>query len=174
MLAELGRSPSTPSGPAVAPEGRAREGAGVLGDYRIIREVGRGGMGVVYEAMRVSLGRRVALKVLPFSSAMVPRHLLRFRAEAQAAAHLHHGNIVPVFSVGSDRDLLFYAMQFIEGRSLAEILHGLRSGAGGKPIEPGCGLLDGPGPDGRPAEVQEGRHPDPATTASSVWNGRSP
>ena len=61
-----------------------------LGDYRIVREVGRGGMGVVYEAEQLSLNRRVALKVLPFAAALDARQLQRFKNEAQAAAHLQH------------------------------------------------------------------------------------
>ena len=74
----------------------------MLGDFRILRQVGRGGMGVVYEAEQVSLHRRVALKVLPFASALDPEQLRRFQTEAQAAAQLHHTNIVPVFSVGCE------------------------------------------------------------------------
>lgn len=97
-----------------------------LGEFRIIREVGRGGMGVVYEAEQVTLGRRVALKVLPFTSALDDRQLQRFRTEAQAAAHLHHSNIVPVFAVGSDRGVHYYAMQFIDGRTLAAVIRELR------------------------------------------------
>src|SRR4051794_36171065 len=93
-----------------------------LGDYRIRREVGRGSMGVVYEAEQVSLGRRVALKVLPFASALDPRQRQRFLIEAQAAAQLHHPHIVPVFGAGCDRGVDFYAMQFVDGRSLAEIV----------------------------------------------------
>ena len=74
---------------------------GRLGDFRLLREVSRGGMGVVYEAVQVSLGRRVALKVLPDAAALDPRHLQRFQVEAQAAASLNHPHIVPVFATGS-------------------------------------------------------------------------
>jgi hypothetical protein len=101
-------------------------GQGVLGDFRIVREVGRGGMGVVYEAVQISLGRRVALKVLPFATALDPQHLARFRVEAQAAALLHHPHIVPVHAVGCDRGVHYYAMQFIDGRTLAELIAELR------------------------------------------------
>ncbi|MCI0638368.1 MAG: hypothetical protein L0Y72_14850 [Gemmataceae bacterium] len=72
-----------------------------LGDYRIVREIGRGGMGVVYEAQQVSLGRRVALKVLPFAAALDAKQLQRFKKESQAAALLHHQHIVPEYAVGS-------------------------------------------------------------------------
>ena len=95
---------------------------GQLGDFRLQREVGRGGMGVVYEAVQISLGRRVALKVLPMAAALDPRQLQRFRLEAQAAAHLHHSHIVPIYSVGCERGVYYYAMQFIEGRTLAEVI----------------------------------------------------
>jgi serine/threonine protein kinase len=97
-----------------------------LGDYQIVREVGRGGMGVVFEAEQLSLGRRVALKVLPFAASLDPRQRQRFQLEAQAAAHLHHPNIVPVFAVGRDRGVHYYAMQFIDGRSLASVVRELR------------------------------------------------
>jgi WD40 repeat protein/serine/threonine protein kinase len=97
----------------------------LLGDFRIIREIGRGGMGVVYEAEQISLGRRIALKVLPFASTLDPRQLQRFRNEAHAAAQLHHTNIVPVFATGCERSVHFYAMQFIEGQTLAHVVHEL-------------------------------------------------
>ena len=89
--------------------------AGTLGDFRIVGEVGRGGMGIVYEAEQMSLGRRVALKVLPLAATLDSRHLQRFHNEARAAACLHHEHIVPVYSVGSERGVHFYAMQFIDG-----------------------------------------------------------
>jgi hypothetical protein len=93
-----------------------------LGDFQIVGEIARGGMGVVYEAIQLSLGRRVALKVLPFAAALDARHLQRFKTEAHAAALLHHSNIVPIHAVGCERGVHFYAMQLIEGRSLDAVL----------------------------------------------------
>lgn len=89
-----------------------------LGDFRIVREVGRGGMGVVFEALQESLGRKVALKVLPQASLLTGNQLLRFQREAQIAARLHHSNIVPVFGSGESDGYHWYAMQFIAGRGL--------------------------------------------------------
>jgi serine/threonine protein kinase/Flp pilus assembly protein TadD len=118
-----------PGGPAALPpaavEAPLPEG-GVLGDFRIVREAGRGGMGIVYEAEQVSLRRRVALKVLPLAGMLDPRQLQRFRNEAQAAACLHHTNIVPVYFVGEERGVHFYAMQFIDGRPLSDLVRQLR------------------------------------------------
>jgi serine/threonine protein kinase len=99
---------------------------GQLGDFRLLRVIGQGGMGVVYEAEQFSLRRRVALKVLPFAAAIDPRHLQRFKNEALAAAHLRHENIVPVYAVGCERGVHYYAMQFIEGQSLAALISELR------------------------------------------------
>jgi hypothetical protein len=99
-----------------------------LGDFSIVRQIGRGGMGIVYEAVQLSLGRRVALKVLPFAATMDPRQLQRFHNEARAAANLHHPNIVPVYAVGCERGVHFYAMQLIEGQNLATLLEELRRG----------------------------------------------
>jgi len=89
-----------------------------LGEFRIVREVGRGGMGVVFEAVQESLGRKVALKVLPQASLLSGNQLERFRREAQIAAQLHHSNIVPVFGSGESDGYHWYAMQFIEGEGL--------------------------------------------------------
>ena len=89
-----------------------------LGDFRILREVGRGGMSAVYEAEQASLGRRVALKVLRFGAVSEPEAITRFQREAETVARLHHTNIVPIFSVGSEHGVNFYAMQFIEGPEL--------------------------------------------------------
>lgn len=99
----------------------------MLGDFRLVAEVGRGGMGVVYEARQTSLGRRVALKILPFAAMLDQQQLIRFRNEARAAATLNHPGIVSVYSVGSEAGVHYYAMEFIDGRSLAEILERWRS-----------------------------------------------
>ncbi|MBL8891236.1 MAG: tetratricopeptide repeat protein [Planctomycetaceae bacterium] len=94
----------------------------VLGEFRIYREVGRGGMGVVYEAEEIPLARRVALKILPFANVLDSRRMQRFQNEARAAASLQHPHIVPVFSVGCERGVHFYAMQFIDGQSLEKVI----------------------------------------------------
>src|SRR5262249_30139639 len=92
-----------------------------LGEYRLVRVIGRGGMGVVYEAEQESLGRRVALKVLPSGSLGDAQHVERFQREARAAARLHHTNIVPVFGVGEEGGTHYYVMQYIEGRPLDQV-----------------------------------------------------
>jgi serine/threonine protein kinase/Flp pilus assembly protein TadD len=109
-----------------------------LGEYRILREVGRGGMGVVYEAVQESLGRHVALKVLPYNALANPVHLERFRREAKAAARLHHTNIVPVFGVGEHEGIHYYAMQFILGQGVDEVLAEVRR-LRGEPQVPAVG-----------------------------------
>ena len=93
-----------------------------IGDFRIVREIGRGGMGVVYEAIEESLDRRVALKVLPQHLSLTPRQIERFRREASAVAKLQHPGIVPVHSVGEDQGTHWFAMEYIAGRSLAELI----------------------------------------------------
>ncbi len=103
-------------------ESRGRQ----IGEYRLVREIGRGGMGIVYEAHQKSLNRRVALKILPFAAVLDQRQIARFRTEAQAAAQLHHPHIVPVFAVGQERGVYYYAMQYIDGQSLDEAIAELR------------------------------------------------
>jgi serine/threonine protein kinase len=123
-LADVGRSAAQDEavlGPAPPQVGR------VLGDFRILREVGRGGMGVVYEAVQESLGRHVALKVLPADARLGPHQRERFQREARAAARLHHTNIVPIYGVGEDQGTHYFAMQFIDGQGLDAVLRGLRS-----------------------------------------------
>jgi len=95
--------------------------AAVLGDFRIVREIGRGGMGVVYEAEQLSLQRRVALKVLPQAAFLDDGRLARFELEARTAATLEHPNIVPIISIGCEQNVHYYAMKLIRGASLAQL-----------------------------------------------------
>jgi tetratricopeptide (TPR) repeat protein len=113
-----------------------------LGDYRIVREIGQGGMGVVYEAEQISLGRHVALKILPRQLLRQAKQRQRFEREARAAAQLHHSNIVPVFGVGEHDGQPYYAMQFIQGLGLDEVIEEL------KRMQPG-----GPSGSGSPAPI---------------------
>jgi WD40 repeat protein/serine/threonine protein kinase/tetratricopeptide (TPR) repeat protein len=132
-----------------------------LGDFRIIREVGRGGMGVVYEAVQESLGRHVALKVFSPWTGTDPKLIERFQREARAAAKLHHTNIVPVFGVGEDGAHRYYAMQFIQGQGLDAILHEMRR------------LRSAPEEAAAPAPPDlKGAAPLAATVAHSLLTGR--
>src|SRR5262249_27475726 len=149
--------------PRSAPPPDEPDAPGRLGDFRIVREIGRGGMGIVYEAEQMSLKRRVALKVLPFAGALDARQLQRFKNESQAAAHLHHTNIVPVHAVGYERGVHFYAMQFIDGQTVAALIRDRRradrSGA------------SGPGSDGGPPDETA---PHPAAARSTERSARDP
>ena len=93
-----------------------------LGDFRLIREIGCGGMGVVFEAEQESLGRRVAVKVLPRQVLLDEKHLKRFEREARIAANLHHTNIVEVFGVGEQDGFHYYVMQYIHGVGLDAVI----------------------------------------------------
>lgn len=104
----------------------ALEADQVLGDFRIVKEIGRGGMGVVYEAVQTSLDRRVALKILPSTAVLSDTASERFNREAATAGRLHHTNIVPVYAVGEEQGIPYYAMQFIEGDSLSQELRRIR------------------------------------------------
>jgi len=114
--------------------GPVAEGPAALGEFRIVREIGRGGMGVVYEAEQTSLHRRVALKVLRLGVGADEEAMTRFRREAETVARLHHTHIVPIFAVGCEGGVHYYAMQFIEGRSLADVLE--QSQRTAKPLAP--------------------------------------
>jgi serine/threonine protein kinase/Flp pilus assembly protein TadD len=149
--ADAGAEAATPAAEAGLPYRQ-------LGEYRIVREIGRGGMGVVYEAVQESLGRRVALKVLPLGAAVHPTQAERFQREARAAARLHHTNIVPVFGVGEHGGTSFYVMQYIEGRPLDEVLAELRR------------LRDEPAPAAEPSAA--GGEASSADVARSLWHGR--
>lgn len=99
----------------------------ILGDFQIVREVARGGMGVVYEALQISLNRRVALKVLLPGVTVCDRTLARFDREARTAGGLHHTHIVPVYAVGEEDGIPYYAMQYIEGESLSAFVKNARA-----------------------------------------------
>ena len=105
--------------------GRSGEDVGLtdaFGDYRIIGEIGRGGMGVVYEALDPSMDRRVALKVLSAGLMVDKKSVERFRREARAVGKLSHPNIVAVYATGVQRDTPYIAMEFVEGESLEKVL----------------------------------------------------
>jgi serine/threonine protein kinase/WD40 repeat protein/Tfp pilus assembly protein PilF len=166
LMEEAGPADACASGPCpgrVTADGKVPER---LGDYRILRQVGRGGMGVVYEAEQEALGRRVALKVLPYQDAADATRLKRFQREARSAARLHHSNIVPVFDVGEDGGTFYFAMQFIQGQALDEVLRELRRLRAGK---------TSPGGDGTAPANGAGPAHDPILTASlahGLFTGR--
>ncbi|HEY2250626.1 MAG TPA: serine/threonine-protein kinase, partial [Planctomycetaceae bacterium] len=119
--------------PAVASAGRR------LGDFEIVREIGRGGMGIVYEARQISLNRTVALKVLNASFDHDPRAVQRFRREAEAAAMLRHANIVPIYATGEEAGVYYYAMELIAGPSLDRTAAWVAGGAtGGATVDSGA------------------------------------
>jgi serine/threonine protein kinase/WD40 repeat protein/Flp pilus assembly protein TadD len=155
---EIGSATSAPgAGESARPQHQR------LGDYSILRIIGEGGMGVVYEAERESLKSRVALKVIHARFRTSKNYLRRFRTEARSAAQLHHTNIVPVFDYGEHDGVCYYAMQYIAGHSLDKVLadiRQIRQERGGKPAarleargapthpvpEPGDVDDDGPAP----------------------------
>lgn len=112
-----------------------------FGDFEIRREIGRGGMGTVYEAWQRSLQRTVALKIMAGHIGSSPSAILRFQREAQAAAKLQHSNIIPIFAQGSEDSVYYYAMELVQGRSLNQVIADLRERAGVR------------GPDDEPAET---------------------
>ncbi len=121
-VARAGQAIASP----VAPDGLDAEGRPRFGDFRIIRELGRGGMGIVYEAQQLSIARRVALKVISPAAALDARAIRRFQLEAQVAGLLQHPRIVPVYAVDNLGGVPYYAMQYVEGGSLAELIAELR------------------------------------------------
>jgi serine/threonine protein kinase/Tfp pilus assembly protein PilF len=132
-----------------------------LGDFDLIKEIGRGGMGVVYEARQISLKRRVALKVLPPGLGLPDRAVQRFEREAQAAAGLHHTNIVPVYATGEDRGSHYYAMELVEGQSMAQVLDDLRGEQSNPLMEATVTQVGGSMADAPSA-------PEPTTTSDST------
>ncbi|TWU25368.1 Serine/threonine-protein kinase PknB [Novipirellula galeiformis] len=122
--------------PDIMSDPSAAADTNLLGDYRLGREIGRGGMGVVYEATQMSLRRNVAIKILPFAAVLDQQQVARFRNEAQAAASLHHPHIVPVFAVGCERGVHYYSMQLIDGHTLEQVIKEMSGEGQGNNIEP--------------------------------------
>ena len=111
-----GDSGSTTSGPGAKPRVR------LVGDYELLQNLGRGGMGVVYKARDLKLGRFVALKMIRTGAYASTDEVERLLAEAKAAAQLDHPHIVPVFDIGTSDGLPYFAMAYVEGGSLQEQL----------------------------------------------------
>ncbi len=101
-----------------------------IGNYEVVGEIGRGGMGIVFEAIHESLGRRVAIKVMPTPLVNRSKYIERFQREAKAAAKLHHTNIVSVFGVGEGDGFHYYVMDFVDGQTLGEVIQGMSNSSG--------------------------------------------
>lgn len=104
-----------------------------IGDFQLVREIGRGGMGIVYEARQLTVERTVAVKLLPFATLADETRLRRFKNEIRAIGTLQHPNIVQIHSVGQERGIHYFAMQYVDGPSLAEVLRSLRRNT--EPVE---------------------------------------
>ena len=151
-----------------------------LGDFEIVRELGRGGMGIVYEARQVSLNRKVALKVLSGSLGLTTKAVIRFQREAEAAAKLHHTNIVPIYATGEQEGAHYYAMELIEGPGLDQVIAQMRDmqkpasqqgGAGA--ASPSAGTASGtPGPVDWVSRTMG--LPPPDAAASTTFETHSP
>jgi serine/threonine protein kinase/tetratricopeptide (TPR) repeat protein len=145
-----------------------------LGDFEIVRELGRGGMGIVYEARQVSLNRKVALKVLSGSLGLTTKAVLRFQREAEAAAKLHHTNIVPIYATGEHDGAHYYAMELIEGPGLDQVIYQMRqmqkpaSQEGPGAVSPSAGTASTtPAPVDWISRTMSFQPPDAATGATS-------
>ena len=137
-----------------------------IGDFELLGELGRGGMGVVYLARQISLQRLVAMKVLPFASCLDHRQIERFRNEARAAASIQHPNIASVYAVGCEEGVHFYAMQYIDGQALDRFVPGgpcssWLDQSGPKPAEPPCAAVE-------PGDVARSLQDPLATRTSGV------
>jgi serine/threonine protein kinase/Tol biopolymer transport system component len=151
---------------------------GTLGDYKLIREIGRGGMGVVYEAWQNSMNRRVALKVLPAGIAADSKACVRFMREAQAAGKLSHPHIVSVYAMGVDKNTPYYAMEYLEGKTLAGLLKKLKvshkeSAAREQALTTIAGLLE-PAPESVSADAPTAANEVPPDSKSDLPGDAEP
>ena len=146
----------------------------MLGDFEIIREIGRGGMGIAYEARQRSLNRRVALKVLSSGLGLTTKAVMRFRREAEAAAKLHHTNIVPIYATGEEHGIHFYAMELIDGPSLDQVIRHMRDGdTGTSSMQKLDSTIDSPVPGILPNWVSESMAYKPESAGSrSATSGK--
>lgn len=176
---DAGRSPDAPSsGPKVGGgSGDLQHALGVdalpvggrLGDFEILGEIGRGGMGIVYRARQTSLGRIVALKVLPQHMKRARLAVYRFRTEARAAARLHHSNIVPIYAQGEHEGCYYYAMELIEGVGLDAVIRSrpdLLSSTHARPRDSSTGHAL---PPPRPPRRRKRPAPPPADDTTVSW-----
>ncbi len=132
VMEEIGDGKSQGSGLDVEPFGSEARMAHRLGDFVLIRRIGAGGMGIVYEAEHASLKSRMALKVMHPRFRADRDYVRRFQTEARSAAKLHHTNIVSVFDYGEQDGVCYYAMQFIVGVGLERVLEDVRRLRGGQ------------------------------------------
>jgi serine/threonine protein kinase/Tfp pilus assembly protein PilF len=145
-----------------------------IGEFVIVREIGRGGMGVVFEAVQQTMGRHVALKVLSAASMLSATHMERFRLEARAAGRLHHSHIVPVFGVGEHDGIHYYAMQFIQGQSLDLVIGALRDLGGNRGRDRTMPLAGDEFTQAVAEGLRTGRYSIPNSIDSSVVSQRPP
>lgn len=143
-----------------------------IGPYKILREVGRGGMGIVFAAIHEGLGRQVAIKVLPTPLVDGEKHVQRFHREAQSAARLHHTNIVSVFGAGEGTGFHYYVMDYVDGEPLNRVIERLRSlSAGGAPFSESSSMIEydreGDAPAELPIQADRSHSPNHATNLSS-------
>src|SRR5664279_1409003 len=119
--AEGGRRRARSGGQSTEGGGQAGVSAGrTFGDYELLEKVAEGGMGVVYRARQLGLNRIVAVKMIQPGRVGSPEMVLRFRAEAEAAASLHHPNIIAIHETGECEGQHYFSMDYIEGQNLAE------------------------------------------------------